>query len=212
MHTDVPVGIPKSWRAGDTVKWDDTFDDFTSTDSWVLTYYFWLPELTSGKNRFDDTSTTRATVEKSVQASTQGSGWRVALTASDTVDAAGSSCWTPGRWQYHARMSKSGEVYTVAQGEVDVLPNANASTWGSTYDPRNKFRYIVEKIDQAVATKTANGIVQSYTIDNRNLAYMSVDDLLKLRGKYNALAIAEERRIKGQSARPEVYVRFGGVA
>lgn len=209
MAIKIPSGVPEELKAGNTWQFDVSHGDFDSS-LYTLSATLWKNETTAGKNRHDDTGTTRGITKKTwtqgTEIAIQGSGWRVTVAG---ANGGTGSDWVPGRYEYSFKATaiSGGAIYEVASGTVDVKPNpASTVNFAATYDQRTKAQYIVDKIDQAIATRIANGVVDSYAIGTRNLQYMAVSDLRKLRGHYAHLA-----RVEAGKGRKVLLARFGVV-
>lgn len=106
----VPLGIPATIVAGDTVVWDDPiFSDPRGpfgSDLYTLLY-----ELSSPRTRVEGVS------------ATQGGGWRTTLSSDLTsgLKTAGSTAVEPVR--YAASVSRAGERYTVLSGTILIEPD-----------------------------------------------------------------------------------------
>src|SRR6185437_291432 len=111
----VQCGEPQYIRAGDTLKWTRSFCDYSAADGWTLAYRF----MSAGA-KFD------------IDAAQDGDGAGFAV----DVDAATSADYTAGVYRWIGRVSKDGEVYTVAEGTVTVL--ADIADAGAATDPRSQ--------------------------------------------------------------------------
>ena len=180
--------VPTVWTAGDTIEWDVSVDDYPATDGWVLTY-----EL---KNKNSSIST--------ITAAADGSDYTVSIPAGTSDD------YTAGDYHYQAYVTKSGNRYTVDSGKITILKNYEDA---GNYDGRSHAKIVAEAIESVIEGRASKD-QESYTIAGRSLARTPIEDLLRLRDRYRAEVVREDRadRIKrglGHSGR--VKTRFGGV-
>lgn len=119
-----------------------------------------------------------------------GSGAAVTLTATSagdvfTAQAAASltATWAPGAWGWATWVEKAGERYTVAQGQITVVPDS-ANLAGGT-DTRTHAERTLEAIE-AVIEGTAGRAHQEYEVSGRRLKFTPIAELLVLRDRYRA--------------------------
>lgn len=174
-----PTAEPARINAGDTAKWLRTLPDYPASDSWVLSY-----ELVNAATRH-----TFAAVP-------QGDDHLV------TVPALTTAAWTPGAYAWRARVSRSGEVFTVGQGYITVEPAFSAAV-----DARGHARRTLDAIE-AVLENRAGSSTAEYQIAGRSLKYIPIPELLVLRDKYRQEVAREDAAARlGGSGR--IFVRFG---
>lgn len=184
MAATTPTTEPTSLIAGDTAKWLKTLADYPASDGWSLAYTL---INSAGKITF--------------AASASGADHLV------NVSAATTAAWAPGSYNWRAQVSKSGEVYTVGSGSVSVQ-NAFAS---ATLDARSHARKALANIE-AYLENASNLSAAEYQIAGRSLKRISLDELLRLRGRYQAEVAREDaaqRVAQGLGDPRRVYVRFG---
>lgn len=181
---DIPTIEPTTANAGDTWRWTRTLADYPASAGWALSY-----TLING------------TAKITINASASGDAHAVTVTAATTAG------YTAGSYDWRARVSKAGEVYTVGEGRITVR-NAFAA---STFDARSHARKTLEAIE-AVIEGRASSEVSYYMIGNRQLRYMTPDELLTLRDKYRAEVLREDAAAAVAAGLPDkrrVFVRFG---
>jgi len=173
MTATVPTTEPDALRAGMTWAWTRELTDYPA-GTWTLTY--WFKQLAASGAKF------------SAVATASGS------THSVSVAAATTAAYTAGEYSWVAVVASGAEVYEVDRGTLTLLPKYNAD---AALDDRSHARVVLDAIE-AVIENRATLDQQEYTIGNRSLKRMSVDELMKFRDKYRAEVYAEEQ---GEAAR-----------
>lgn len=183
MTAAIPTVEPAAINAGDTAKWTRVLADYPASAGWVLAY-----ELVNAGNRIAITS------------AADGDAHLV------TVTAAASGGYAPGDYDWRARVSKAGEVYTVGEGRITVRPG-----FGAAVDARSRARRTLEAIEATIEGR-ASSSTQSYEIAGRKLAHIPVAELLALRDRYRIEVAREDAAAAVAAGLPDrrrVYVRFG---
>lgn len=181
---DIPTIEPTTANAGDTWRWTRTLADYPASAGWALSY-----------------TLINAAAKITINASASGDDHAV------TVSAATTAGYAAGSYDWRARVSRAGEVYTVGEGRITVR-NAFG---GSTFDARSHARKTLEAIE-AVIEGRASSEVSYYMIGNRQLRYMTPAELLTLRDKYRAEVAREDAAAAVAAGLPDkrrVFVRFG---
>jgi hypothetical protein len=181
---DIPTLEPSSVNAGDTWRWTRSLADYPASAGWALSY-----------------TLINASAKITISASASGDDHAV------TVAAATTAGYAAGTYDWRARVSKDGEVYTVGEGRITVR-NAFAA---STFDARSHARKTLDAIE-AVIEGRASSAVAEYTIAGRSLKHIPVADLLALRDKYRAEVLREDAAAAVAAGLPDrrrVFVRFG---
>ena len=185
-----PTTEPDRLIAGDTAKWLKTLADYPATDGWALSYVL---ANTSGAI--------------TILASASGADHLVNVSAGTT------NGWNAGTYQMRARVSKAGEVYTIATQSIVIEP-----AFSTAIDARSNARKILEAVEAALlGTATANML--EYEIAGRRLKRYSLPDLLALRDRMRLEVRGEDAANAAQNAaasgndlaagRGRIYVRFG---
>lgn len=165
---------PEQITAGDTTKWKRSFSEFPAP-TWVLTY-----ELRSKEN----------------------TGQKITITAvqdgvtSDhlaTISATGSATWKPGFYTWAAYMTAGSERKQVDRGHFEILPNL--ATAAANFDGRSHTKKVLDAINALLEGKALHD-KESYTIANRSIKHMSIDELLKWRSRYQAEFRREQDALK----------------
>jgi len=188
----VPTNIPKQITAGTSVEWIVTLADFKPSDGWLLSYHL------RGPSKLDLTHDTPLTDDLN---------FAVKLTT------AKSSLLTAGRYFYQAFVVRGSgdtqEKRLVDNGEIEVLANLSDADEG--YDGRSQNEKMLAAID-AMLQKKATRDQQSYTIGQRTLTRIPLDQLLQWR-KYYASLVNGERALKrarnGGSFFGNILTQFG---
>lgn len=189
------MNIPPRLRAGDTIQWRDdaTTDNLGNpidSATWTLTY--WL-------------RTNTATDGASVVGTPYNSGW------SFSISAATSSAFDPGRWYWQAVASKTGQVFTVGSGSVDVDPLLTYAGTPTAYDGRTQAQKDLDAVQLAIRSLLSGGSVQEYTIGQRKLKRYDLSELLQLEAKLKADVKREEAAqlmANGLGNPRNMFVRF----
>lgn len=174
---------PEEVIVGDTWTWSRSFSDYPASQGWVLTYY--------------------------VKNDTQS--FQISCTANGndhvaTMSAANSAALVPGTYRYWARISLSGTSYTVAQGELKLLPNPAAQ---GAYDFRTTATRIVDALEQ-LALRRAGGR-QQVTVDGIAMVFDTQADIIKALGYWRQQVANEQqadRIAKGLGSRRTIRVRM----
>lgn len=179
----ISTAEPASVNAGDTAKWLKSLPDYPASDGWALSY-----ELVSATQRYDFSATA------------EGDDHLV------TVPAATTATWAAGGYDYRARASKAGEVYTVGTGRITVKPAFSAAV-----DARSQARRTLEAINATLEGR-ADSATAEYQIGDRRLKYIPVAELIALQSRYERLVADEDAAASvaaGGAPRGRIYVRFG---
>ena len=175
-HT-VPTAVPASLRAGDTATWLRSLADYPASDGWVLSYVM------------------------------VKSGAQIAITATASgadhlteVDAATTAAWAAGTYSWQERATLAGKVYTTDTGTLAIVASFSAAVGG--LDARTHAEKTLAALEAWI--ENHDPAVASYQIGDRQMQYISIPDLLKLRDVYR-------REVRATSTAPKsgrVYLRF----
>ncbi|ARV17484.1 hypothetical protein AEP_00524 [Curvibacter sp. AEP1-3] len=185
MAAPTPTTEPDVLIAGDTAKWLKTLAEYPATEGWELSYV-----LINGTSKI------------TVIGTASGSDHLITVAATTTAD------WVPGDYTWRARVSKSGEVYTVGSGTFKVQSSFSAAT----LDARTHARRVLANIE-AYLEDGANLTAANYTIAGRSLQRIPMAELLALRDRYRAEVARETAAnliARGMGDPRRVFVRFGG--
>lgn len=165
----IPLGVPTSIVAGDSATWDDPalshaqYGAFSSTDGWVLTYRF------TGRKQ-----------QATVVGATQGTGWRMAMTAQQTATLkdAGSGV-EPEPIQYLAQATKGTDAFTLLSGVVTLFPDPTSLKNGQTSAAQD----MLVLVRAAIKSLVTNGI-KSAQIQGRAYTKNDLSELRRLEAFY----------------------------
>ena len=180
--------FPETIRAGDTVKVkrSDIGRDYPNT---TYTAKF---EARCFDHKVDTISIT---------ATADGDDYLFTFLATATAD------YHVGEWSFIITVTDGTNRVTVDEGTFKVLQNIPTD---NTTDTRSHARIVLDKIETLLQGK-ADADVQNYSINNRSLTKMSIDELLKWRDYYKAEVLREkriERAKSGKGSGNRVLVRF----
>lgn len=180
---EIPTREPLQLNAGDTWRWTRTLDDYPASQGWALSYVL-----------------INAAAKITVNASASGSDHAVLVSATATA------AYTPGAYDWRARVSKAGEVYTVGEGRLTVRSALTAGT----LDNRSHARKTLDAVEAVIEGRAGSAVLE-YQIAGRSLKHIPVADLLALRDKYRAEVVREDAATAAAAGLPDrrrVFVRF----
>ena len=184
--TTIATREPDCFTAGDTVQWIKAVTDYLPADGWVLTYTF----VMQGQ-KFQ------------VTAIDNGDGRHLA-----TITAADSAPIKDGHYHWVATVTKALERFTVGHGDVEVLPDLEASPEGR--DTRTYAKQLLDAIEATIAG-TATTDQASYSFDGVSITRMPMTELLSARDKMRAEVareVARDRLSKGLGDQSRIFVRL----
>lgn len=173
MAHDVPDTLmPDTLVVGDYWTWRvPIIDDYPTGSSWALSFAFAGPASIKSAD----------------------GGWTITNEAGGTrlvtVTTARTGTYTPGRYQWAAYVTLSGERYQVAAGWVIVQPNRAAQIG----DNRTHAQKMLDLIDAALEGRMTSQ-EESYQINGRAISKMPIMELRKLRGLYAAEVYREQHQ------------------
>ena len=185
---DIPSIEPASITAGDTVQWTRSLPDYSAASSWVLKY-----RLINAAGKIDIVSTA------------SGSDHLVSVTA------ATSAGWAAGTYSWQAFVEKATERYTVGNGTMVVGRNLAAEAAG--FETRTTAKQILDQLEAAYKDYCTNGqgLVQRYTIAEREMWFKSAADFIKAIEYWRnqaSVQAATEAVALGLGNPRHLYVRF----
>lgn len=186
------MNIPSQITAGDSLAWDDApatdnlGNTISSANGWTLKYHL-----------------RNATQTLDLTAAAQGDGWRTAITsAQSTTFGAGDAYWS-------ARATKAAEAVTLGSGKLEVLINRQAASAGA--ELRSQAKQDLAAVQAAMRAIISGGAVAEYTIGNRSLRKLPMEDLIMLESRLKAAVVREEKAemiANGKGNPNNLYVRF----
>lgn len=184
--TDIAANEPLEITAGDSVQWKRQFSDYPASDSWILSY-----------------AMLNATDKITITGAASGSDHLVTLAAADTA------VYTAGTYHWQAYVTRSTERHLVDSGTLIIKPNFAAATV-TTLDARSHVKKVLDAIE-AVIEKRATIDQEEYTIGNRSLKRTPIEDLVKLKQRYQGYynsEVAAERIKNGLPGKNRILVRI----
>lgn len=128
-----------------------------------------------------------------------------------TVAAASTAAYVAGNYQFLARVTLAGVVYTVDSGVVQILPNVATASTGALQSHAEKMVALIEAAieNNAVAASSGGtgGAILSYTIADRSVTFKDDADLKRQLNDYKWQVWREKH--PGQLG-PRRQVRFVG--
>ena len=172
--------VPKLVYAGDTVIFDvPAFTNSVGT------------QIDSGTYTLKWYARTNVNHEgATITGTAQGDGWRITVPAATTTD------FDAGTWTWQAVATYSSEQYTAGRGQFTVKATAVYSDQPGAFDDRSRAEVDLEKVETAIRTLAAGGMVQEYSIGGRNLKRYKMGELLQLRDNLKAEVDRERRAEK----------------
>lgn len=170
--------------AGDSLNFTVSLADYQASDGWALSYRL-IPRSTGSVLTFGATAS--------------GDEFVVALAAGATAS------WAAGEYTAAAFVSKGADRFTIDSegGPVTIKPNLGTLT--GALDLRSDAELALAAVRAKLKGK-ATDAVESYRINNRELRYYSLDELLKLESKL-AADVAREQAAAGQTPTEGARVR-----
>lgn len=172
--------VPKLVYAGDTVIFDvPAFTNSVGT------------QIDSGTYTLKWYARTNVNHEgATITGTAEGDGWRITVPSSTTTG------FDAGTWTWQAVATYSSEQYTAGRGQFTVKATAVYSDQPGAFDDRSRAEVDLEKVETAIRTLAAGGMVQEYTIGGRNLKRYKMGELLQLRDNLKAEVDRERRAEK----------------
>jgi hypothetical protein len=169
---------PTEIRSGDLLEWQKDLPLYPA-DEWTLVYTF-----------------INASEKITITAGADGTLHDVSVAAATTA------AYTAGYYTWTGQVTNIADAlqkHTVLAGNVTVLPDLTAAGT-TTYDGRSYAKITLDAIE-AVIQNRASKDQMSYTIHDRQLSRMSVDDLFKFRDQFKGEVAEEEATAAGTSAK-----------
>ena len=172
--------VPELIYAGDTVIFDvpeftDSIGTTISSGTYTLKWY---------------ARTNTASEGTTITGAAESTGWRV------TVPAATTLTFGAGLWSWQAIATYSTLQYTAGRGQFTVKGSAAYTGTPGAFDDRSRAEIDLSYVETAIRTLSQGGMVQEYTIGNRNLKRYKMPELLQLRDVLKAEVDRERRADK----------------
>jgi hypothetical protein len=185
MAAPIPNEIPTVFRAGETVKFLRSFNDFAPSDGWTYTIYF---------------NGALQTFSKVADADPGGNGFLVTLNSNDLAVPA-------GVYRYIARVSQnsSGESYTVDEGVVEIEIDLATAAAGATTSFAEQ---MLTAIQTEIAARMGADVEEYHSAvigSSWSVKKIPMEQLMKMRGHYASMVWRQKN--PGKIGAP-VYVDF----
>ena len=172
--------VPELIYAGDTVIFDvpeftDSIGTTVSSGTYTLKWY---------------ARTNTASEGTTITATAESTGWRVTVPAATTLG------FDAGLWTWQAIATYSTLQYTAGRGQFTVKSSAAYTGAPGAFDDRSRAEIDLSYVETAIRTLSQGGMVQEYTIGNRNLKRYKMPELLQLRDVLKAEVDRERRAEK----------------
>lgn len=187
--------IPAVIRAGDTVVWEDsqTVDVLgNAIDSGTYSLVTYLRTNTASEG-FTATAVAN------------GTGWRTTITAAQSAN------FDAGTWYWQSVATAGAVSYTIGSGQLTVERSLAYSGTPGAVDGRTQAQQDLAAVQAAIRAMVSGGAVQKYTIGNRSLDKIPLNDLMALESQLKAEVNREQRAAKiaqGLGDPHSLYVRF----
>jgi hypothetical protein len=183
--------IPKKIVAGDAVTWYDS--ELSGVDSATGKRVVFSPDL------FQLSWAFRGSTAVDVVAVADGTRYKSTLPETEIIPAG------MLHWQAYITELSTNDRSTIGLGSLLVNVNLALST---TYDNRSSSQQLLDRVNAAIIALTNGKPLESYSINGRDLKYMSLEDLTNLRQQLRKEVAAEELAKSQSKGRKRRYVRF----
>lgn len=173
--------MPDKIRLGDTLDVLFSFSDFDASDGWTITIY-WIGAIT----------------DFSKVTSASGIDHLLELTATET-----NTNLKVEQMSWQAKATKGADVFTADFGTQDGLVNF---TTASASDQRTENQIILDAVEARINDRASTD-QNEYTIKDRQLKLMTIDELISWQSIYTNRVKLEKRKEKGQGTQL-IKVRF----
>jgi uncharacterized protein YlxP (DUF503 family) len=177
------LNLPYRIHAGDSVSFTDSVSNYPASAGWLLRY-----TLVTAKNKY------------LLDSVANGDNHDISATTSITA------IWAPGYYRWVAFAVKGAERYTIATGNIEILPDITSGA----IDQRAHVEKVLDAIEATIENK-ASIDQQSMSINGRSISRYAFTDLIILRDKYKGELVSlkrAERLQNGLAAGNKILVRF----
>lgn len=169
MPPAIPTSEPEVLVAGDQWQWDKHVPDYSAADGWQLSYTL------QGTEKTDLVWSTQ------VVAHPNGVDFRITVLPAVTANL------TAGTLKWQAYVTKAGERRTVDLGVIILQPNFATAAAGTQRTHAEKTLGVIKAALEGRLTSD----IESYQIAGRAVSKIPVEQLVKLRGQYEAMVYRE---------------------
>lgn len=175
---DIPNSEPKSFRAGDTVKWVKSFDDYPS-DQWTLVYRI--------INKDDSISV--------LTTPNANKGFNAVISSTESTN------FTAGIHTIIGQVTKDDEAYTIINSLVEILPNLISS---ASIDLRTTAQKLLVILDESLLKHGVSAYTHTYNIEGRSLQFRTHEEFMKFRNQIKAEANQDTRKQQGKKRQTRI--------
>ena len=188
--------LPSVITAGTTIEWVDEattagINETISSPDWTLEYYLRTNTASEGH-----------TVAGTQYANS--TGWQFIISATD------SAAFDAGNWYWAARAFKSGKVFQIGTGELEVKQSLQYSGTPTAIDNRSQ-----NEIDLDAVTAAIRAIISDkaseYSIGNRTFKRINLPELRAREAELKSRVFSEKRyslKSQGLGDPKNLYIRF----
>lgn len=187
MSYEIPTDEPERFRAGDTLTWRKSLDEFPAADGWTLHY-----RLINASARIDITATA------------DGADHLVSVPAATSDD------YVSGDYNWVSWVTSGTERHTVATGRITIQPDL-AAVSAAGYDSRSAAKKTLDLVDAAMVAYGSQAWSQEYEVAGRRRKFRSMAEFMAFRSQLVAECRSEdarERALNGELPRNKLNVRF----
>lgn len=186
MSATIPTSEPSQIRAGETLQFTKTLDDYLASDGWSIDYCF------------------RGNQATAINFSSSADGKAHAI----NVPFATTTEWVAGTYTGVGTVTNGTTKKSVWTGTLKVLPNLAAMEAGT--DTRTQARRTLDNINAVLEGRATSTILKS-EIEGTNIERIPMTDLIKLKDRYEIIVRNEEageRVSQGLAIGRTIYTRF----
>ena len=188
--------LPSVITAGTTIEWVDEattagINETISSPDWTLEYYL----------RTNTASEGHTATGTQYQNST---GWQFTISATDSAG------FDAGNWFWSARAFKSGKVFEIGSGEVEVKQSLQYSGTPAAIDNRTQAQKDLDSVQAAIRTLIEDKAAE-YSIGNRRFKRQDLATLITRESQLKSIVFSERRAsmiAQGLGDPKMTFVRF----
>jgi len=188
--------LPSVITAGTTIEWVDEattagINETISSPDWTLEYYL----------RTNTASEGHTATGTQYQNST---GWQFTISATDSAG------FDAGNWFWSARAFKSGKVFEIGSGELEVKQSLQYSGTPAAIDNRTQAQKDLDSVQAAIRTLIEDKAAE-YSIGNRRFKRQDLATLITRESQLKSIVFSERRAsmiAQGLGDPKMTFVRF----
>ena len=188
--------LPSEIVAGTTIEWVDEattagINETISSPDWTLEYYL----------RTNTASEGHTATGTQYQNST---GWQFTISSTDSAN------FDAGNWFWAARAFKSGKVFEIGTGELEVKQSLQYSGTPAAIDNRTQTEKDLDAVTACIRALIEDK-AQEYSIGNRTFKRIDIRELRAREAELKSRVFSEKRyslKSQGLGDPKNLYVRF----